>query len=92
MTTAPKPTLVIEDGTQGFAERFDKEFLHIRCTRAYPPGRPLNFKLHVGEQEMSLSGRCIGSKKQAEGDFAVRLRMTNLRREDRLWLIQNLSG
>lgn len=86
------PAIAMEDGSRGAAQRFEGEFLDLRCERAYPPGRPLNLTLDTAEGPLALSGRCIGSKQQPEGDYAIRLRMTNLRRESRIWLAENLGA
>ena len=84
--------LQLEDGTQGQALRFVGEVLTLRCARPYPPGRPLSLIILASEPALSLSGRCIGSRRQDEDLYLVRVRLTNLRREDRQWLQAHLPA
>ena len=88
----PQVALQLDDGTRGSAEQFVGEVLTLHCGRAYPPGRPLSLTLTADETTLALAGRCIGSKRQDEGRYLVRMRLTNLRREDRLWLQQHLPA
>lgn len=69
------------DGTPAVAERYAQLVLWLRCERAYPPGKPLDLILAVDEGEATVSGRCIGSRRQAEGSYQVRMRLTNLTRQ-----------
>ena len=88
----PIVSLQLDDGTEGVAQRFSGELLVFSCSRAYPPGRPLSLNLQANASTLSLAGRCIGSKRQADESYIVRMRLTNLRREDRTWLQDNLRS
>lgn len=74
-------------GGQGEAVRFEREVLHLVLPRAFAPGAPIAFRATLGDDEVALTGKSLGSKKREDGRFDVRLRMTNLRREDRARLV-----
>jgi len=75
------------DGSRAETAAYADHILALRVERAYPPGRPLELSLERPDADpLGLSGRCIGSKKRPDGDFDVRLRMTNFTRDARLFL------
>lgn len=83
----------LETGEDAEAQRFDGTALTLRSPRAFAPGSPIRFSLtDEGEAESkSFEGRTIGSKRVDEALFEVRLRLVNLRREDRELLQQKLG-
>ena len=60
-------------------------FLALFHDDAFPPGKPLQCVVET-DPPMELAGRTVSSKKQPDGRFLVRMRLTNLRREHRLQL------
>lgn len=73
----------LADGTLATATRYADLVLWLGCERAYPPGQPLDLQLCVDGADVPLSGRCIGSRRTAEGGYEVRMRLTNLLRSVR---------
>jgi len=57
---------------------------------AFPPGKPLSLVVAL-EPPLELTGRTVGSKRQPDGRFLVRVRLTNLRKEHREALATRLS-
>jgi hypothetical protein len=53
----------------------------LSSPKAFPPGQPLEFRLT--ESSLRLQARSIGSKRSASGDFELRVRLINLRKEAR---------
>ena len=83
----PSPLPVeFEDAARGDVVGYDKHVLSARVERAYPPGRPVTFTVAFATEQVPLSGRSIGSKRNAAGSFDVRIRLTNLTRDARLRL------
>lgn len=82
----------LESGEAGWLEARQGEILHLRLTRAYPPGAPLAFILIPPESaeqaalEMPFEAKALGSKRLETAEYAVRVRLRNLRREARLLL------
>lgn len=72
----------------GEAVRFEDGVLHAVIDRAFAPGAPLN--ISIGE--MALDGKTIGSKRRDDGRFDVRIRLRNVRREDRALLLTMVRG
>ena len=60
-------------------------FLDLLHDRAFPPGKPLQCLVEA-DPPMELVGRTVSSKKQTDGRFLVRMRLTNLRKVHRLAL------
>jgi hypothetical protein len=56
--------------------------LTVRCSEPFAPGQPVPLRI----DEIPLEGKSIGSRRQSDGQFEVRLRLINLRREHRLHL------
>ena len=73
----------IDDTHEASVLSCDGQVLCAICSVAFPPGRPLELELRLPEQEVTLVGRCIGTKKRTDGAFDLRMRLTNLRRETR---------
>jgi hypothetical protein len=78
--------VVLRGGGEGEATRLEGEVLHVILARAFAPGAPVAFDATIAGEPVALTGKAIGSKRRDDGRFDVRLRMTNLRREDRLRL------
>lgn len=78
--------VVLASGAEGEAVRLEGEVLSLVLPRAFAPGAPVSFEATIGADALALTGKAIGSKRRDDGRFDVRLRMTNLRREDRLRL------
>jgi hypothetical protein len=86
----------IAAGAEGEALELSGETMKLVIDRAFAPGAPMSFELEVspelapelarGPKNIALEARTIGSKRQPDGRFEVRVRLINLRREDRLWL------
>lgn len=75
--------IVLSEGGEGEATRLEGEVLHLILARAFAPGAPVAFAATIAGERVALTGKSIGSKRREDGRFDVRLRMTNLRREDR---------
>ncbi len=71
---------------EGRAIGFGKHGLVMRLPVAFAPGAPIQTRVALPGGVGTVEGRCIGSKRQDDGTFEVRMRMTNLRREHRLAL------
>lgn len=65
--------------------------LALYHARAFPPGRPLECVVQ-SVPAMELTGRTVGSKKQDDGRFLVRVRLTNLRKEHRAALVAMIGA
>ncbi len=72
---------------QGELRTFTGEMLDLVVDRAFAPGTPV--KLSV--EGMLLAGKSLGSKRDGER-YAMRVRLTNLRRTDRERLLALASG
>jgi len=83
-------TARFSDGTAAQAERYADLVLWLRCERAYPPGKPLELEVAIGEAPARVTGRCIGSRMQADSHYEIRMRLTNLTRPVRLGLEAHL--
>lgn len=73
----------VGDDAQGETVGFDGENLAILSTRAFAPGAPLVIEVLAPAGTLVVEGKSRGSKRQADGRFAVRVRTTSLRRETR---------
>jgi hypothetical protein len=80
--------VVLSGGGEGEAARLEGEVLHLILARAFAPGAPVAFEATLAGGRVALTGKTIGSKRRDDGRFDVRLRMTNLRREDRARLLE----
>ena len=79
--------VVLAAGGEGEAARIEGEVLHLIPARAFAPGAPVALEATIEGEAVALTGKSIGSKRRDDGRFDVRLRMTNLRREERLRLL-----
>jgi hypothetical protein len=53
----------------------------LSSPKAFPPGQPLEFTLC--DSSLRLEARSIGSKRSANGEFELRVRLINLRKATR---------
>lgn len=87
-----RPHARFADGTPAAAQRYADLVLWLECERAYPPGQPLELHICLDGAEVPLSGRCIGSRRTAEGRYEVRMRLTNLLRTVREGLVEKVGA
>jgi hypothetical protein len=66
----------------GATEAYGGEVLTLVLARPYAPGAPLHFTVEASTP-LELTGKSLGSKRREDGRFTVRLRLTNLRRDER---------
>lgn len=83
--------LRLESGHDAVGLTFDGNLLKLTSPLAFAPGSPIRFTAIVEAGERSFEGRVLGSKRMDEQGFEVRLRLVNLRRDDRELLLKNLS-
>lgn len=92
----PLLPLTIGDGSVGHAVGLTRNLLEIVAERAYAPGRPLVLGMRLpgpaGGQEVTLRAKSLGSRRRSDGRFAVRLRLVDLRREQRALLERALGS
>ena len=82
----------LTSGERGRAVAFDNGVLHLVGERAHPPGEPLALALDLpAGGQLDLQGKCAGSKRRADGQYDVKLRLTSLRREQRAALEELLG-
>ena len=69
-------------GVDGSWVGFAKDVLEVLSPAPYAPGAPIALEV----DGTPLQGKSLGSKRQADGRFLVRMRLINLRREHRAML------
>ncbi len=74
-------------GGEGTAISLDGEILRVVSPRAFAPGAPVEFTVEA----MHLRAKSRGSRRRDDGSFDVRLRLVDLRRDDRGRLEQLLG-
>ncbi|MBT8467224.1 MAG: hypothetical protein HKN10_17920 [Myxococcales bacterium] len=84
--------LRLESGHDAVGLAFDGNLLKLTSPVAFAPGSPIRFNAIVEAKERSFEGRVLGSKRVDDQAFEVRLRLVNLRREDRELLLTNLGA
>jgi len=65
---------------------FDGKVLEFLLNRAFAPGAPIQAEIERTGSWLPLQAKSLGSKKTPSGDFRVKARPINLRRESRVWL------
>lgn len=75
---------------QGEVHALEGDQLVLSGEGAYAPGAPLILEVRHAEETRSIEGKSLGSKRGTEGTFHLRVRIHNIRREDRAWLQQIL--
>lgn len=74
----------LADGSVAQLLAYEGGLLRLRSVHAWAPGAPMTLSsASLPSPNSSLQGRAIGSKRQADGSFEVRVRLVNLRREQR---------
>jgi hypothetical protein len=81
----------VSDGARGALVGYANERVELLLDRPFPPGRPLVFTASLPTGPLTLQGKAQGSKRRDEALFAVQLKLTSLRREDRVTLEQSFS-
>jgi hypothetical protein len=79
------------DAGEGEIVALKGERLEAVAPKAFAPGQPIRFAVLVDGEDVSLEGRCQGSKKRDDGRFDVRVRLVNLSRPVRERLAAGLS-
>lgn len=69
-------------GEEGAWVRFAGEVLEVLSPQPFAPGAPIPVEV----DGTPLQGKSLGSKRQPDGRFHVRMRLVNLRREHRAML------
>lgn len=67
-----------------------KDVLTIGGDRAMAPGSPITLRAVEGEGP-TIEGRTIGSRREPDGRFEVRVRLVSFTREQRGWLVERLG-
>lgn len=83
--TESKPSVRYAADQVGEFVDYTNGILALTSPGAYAPGAPVHFTLELNPA-LVLEGKSVGSKRQPEGHFLVRMRLINLRREARLVL------
>ena len=72
-----------DGGEKAEARTFEGHILTFLSPRAFASGAPIGFTVVMGDHRRALEGRCVGSRRAEDGRFEVRMRLVNLRRDDR---------
>jgi len=83
--------LRLESGQDAVGLAFDGNLLKLTSPVAFAPGSPIRLNAKGEDGDRSLEGRVLRSKRVGEQQFEVRLRLVNLRREDRELLLTTLG-
>ena len=70
-------------GEEGFAVALDGLLLDVVSSGAHAPGRPVEVVLELPDGPLPLRAKSRGSRRREDGRFDVRLRLVELRREER---------
>jgi hypothetical protein len=81
----------LESGEEAQARAFDGNLLTLLSPRVFAPGSPIRFVATPNDEERSFEGRAIRSKRVDDLHFEVRMRLVNLRREDRELLLTQIA-
>jgi hypothetical protein len=79
------------DGSDGYVASFEGTVLLAVGERAYAPGRPLELVLKLDGGDARVRAKAIGSKRREDGAFDVRVRLVDLRKDDRARLVAALD-
>ncbi|NCQ60151.1 MAG: hypothetical protein GW913_05680 [Myxococcales bacterium] len=71
------------DGVDARLLAFDGKWLVLDAPRAWAPGSPMAIVADLGGATHRLDARSLGSQRQADGRFRVKMRMVSLRRASR---------
>jgi hypothetical protein len=81
----------VSAGEEGEVQGFSDPVLSLSCNKAFSPGRPICFKLLSDQGELTLQGKTIGSKRQLDDRFEIRVKVINLRRAEKELLLALFS-
>ena len=84
--------LRLESGQDAIGIAFDGNLLKLTSPAAFAPGSPIRFTATGGDGDRNFEGRVLGSKRLQGEQFEVRLRLVNLRRDDRELLLRTLRA
>jgi hypothetical protein len=73
----------ISTGEQGTVRDFEEPLMTLLSPKAFAPGQPLALTLIADDSQLVLQGKTIGSKREPDDRYVVRVRVVNLRRTDR---------
>ena len=79
-------------GETGHLVSWDGETMILNASAAYAPGSPIEASLSLQDGPLRVEGRTKDSKRDAIGAFNVRVRIINLRREDKARLLAALAS
>ena len=83
--------LRLESGQDAVGLAFDGALMTLTSPVAFAPGSPIRFSATGEYADRSFEGRALASKRVEGAEFEVRLRLVNLRREDRELLLRALG-
>jgi len=83
--------LRLESGHDAVGLTFDGNLLKLSSPVAFAPGSPIRFIAKGMDGDRSLEGRVLRSKRKGEQQFEIRIRLVNLRRDDRELLLTTLG-
>ena len=83
--------LRLESGQDAVGLAFDGNLMTLTSPVAFAPGSPIRFTASGEHGQRNFEGRALGSKRVQGAEFEVRLRLVNLRREDRELLLGAFS-
>jgi hypothetical protein len=75
----------------GVATGLQGEIVALITPNAFAPGQPLTFTLPVEHGGAEIQGKSLGSKRRADGQFDVRVRLINVHRSMRERLVALFS-
>jgi len=84
MSAFPIP-LTLSDGEAGVVEGWDGAFLAVRVPRPFAPGTPVRVLVALATP-LPFEGKSLGSKREADGQFTMRLRPVTLPKTTRVAL------
>jgi hypothetical protein len=83
----------LSSGQSGTLASFDGRVLAVVSPVAFAPGAPVQLTVRWADRPPSrIEGRSMGSRRRPAGDFDVRIRPVNLRRQVREALVAAFDG
>lgn len=73
----------ISTGEEGTVRDFEDPVMTLLSPKAFSPGQPLELTLIAGDTRLVLQGKTIGSKRELDDGYIVRVKAVNLRRIER---------
>ena len=84
--------IYLPDGEPVEIDSLAGEILTIRSPRAFPPGAPLALELNANAERFPIAAKTIGSRRNDDGTFELRVRLVSLRRDYRMLIERFLTG